>query len=182
MKNSKLPLITLSLVLFFASCKKEDTKQSAESTATATALSAADTTGWASISQWQKADQGTFSIHYFTIQDSSITSDVADNGLVLVFKKNGSNINSLPFEETANASTTTQETNPNYWYHQVSEGSLLISYDVYKAAATADVANTFKYFVLTPEKLQTLQSSGYTTEKLMNLGYAEVANLLKQTN
>lgn len=185
MKNVKLPVLGLSLVLLMASCKKNDYKEaSATDATTATASSEADSLGWKTSSTWENADQGSFSVHYFTIQDSAITSDVADNGMVLVFKKNGTAVNALPFEEATSVAQTATEktTNANYWYHQVSTGSLLISCDLYKAAATPDNANSFKYFVLTPEKLQSLETSGYTAEKLMNLSYSAAASLLKSGN
>jgi len=184
MKNVKLPILGLSLVLLVASCKKDDFKEASATTAS-TAANSADNLSWQSATQWEKADQGTFSVHYFTIADSSITADVADNGLVLVYKKAGNSINALPFEETQNskeAGSNAATSNANYWYHQVAEGSLLVSYDVYNTPAIADEANKFQYFVITPEKLQTLQTNGYTPEKLMGLSYAEAANLLKTVN
>lgn len=186
MKNMKLPILGLSLVLLVASCKKDDLKE--DSAQDATTTSVADTKvasqSWKTITQWEKADQGTFSVHYFTIADSSITADVADNGLVLVFKKDGSSIHSLPFEETKASSKESDNTtaSANYWYHQVSDGNLLVSYDIYNTPATPETASSFQYFVITPDQLNTLQSNGYTTEKLMGLSYADAANLLKSTN
>jgi hypothetical protein len=183
MKNVKLPILGLSLILIVASCKKDDFKDSSTDTTGAILASNADSLSWIAASQWQKSDQETFSVHYFTIADSSITADVADNGLVLVFKKAGNNINTLPFEEAStNEGGNVTSTNANYWYHQVSEGSLLISYDVYKAPVNPDNANSFQYFVITPEKLESLQNNGYTAEKLMNLNYKEAAALLKSTD
>jgi len=174
-------------VLLVASCKKDDFKEtSATDAATSGALASneADTVGWKTASQWTKADQGAFSIHYFTIQDSTITSDIADNGLVLVYKKSGTSVNALPFEETASSSqgTSAENKNANYWYHQVTAGNLLISCDVYKAATTSETANSFRYFIITPEKLQTLATSGYTIDKLMSLGYADAATIVNETN
>ena len=185
MKNVKLPILGLSLVLLVASCKKDDFKEESDTT-TSAAVNSADSLSWQSATQWEKADQGTFSVHYFTIADSSITADVADNGLVLVYKKAGNSINSLPFEETKNSkeagSNASTPANANYWYHQVAEGNLLISYDVYNTPANSDDVNKFQYFVITPETLETLQTNGYTPEKLMGLSYAEAANLLKTVN
>ena len=189
MKNVKLPILGLSLLLLVASCKKDDFKEDSatDTTASSSALTDADGLSWKSASQWETTNQETFSVHYFTITDSSITADVADNGMVLVFKKAGNSINALPFEEAKSGtegSTSGAEatTNANYWYHQVAEGSLLISYDVYSASKTPDNANSFQYFVITPEKLQNLQNDGYDSEKLLNLNYTEAATLLKSTN
>lgn len=180
MKNVVLPLLGLSLTLFFASCQKDDFKE-ASAIAPVEAVDT-DTVGWNAASRWEVADQETFSVRYFTIEDANITADVADNGLVLVFKKSGAAINALPFEESrltteeeADASVS-ENSNANYWYHQVTQGSLLISCDEYNAAPTA--SSRFKYFVITPEKLQRLQNDGYTTEKLMSLSYTEAATVL----
>lgn len=179
MKNVKLPILGLSLVLLVASCKKDDFKEAGTDATTTEQLSGTDTTGWHSSSQWETADQESFSVRYFTIEDANITADVADNGLVLLYKKNGTAINTLPFEEGAAAAEDAEvKTNANYWYHQVTEGSLLISCDVY-GSQTPDAANSFKYFIITPEKLQSLQEDGHTTEELMNLSYADAASLLK---
>jgi len=182
MKNVKLPILGLSLVLLIASCKKDDLKQTeANATANTELLNEADTTGWQSADKWETVDQQSFSVRYFNIQDANITSDVADNGLVLLYKKNGTAINALPFEEgtaAAAAEEATEKSNANYWYHQVSEGNLLISCDIYTTEAPV-TANSFKYFIVTPEKLQSLQQDGHTAEELMNLSYTDAANLLK---
>jgi hypothetical protein len=181
-----LPILGLSLVLLITACKKEDFQETeANATASGTpALNDVDTVGWKSTAQWETADQETFSVHYFTINDAGITTDVADNGLVLLYKKNGNAINALPFEETAASGETSESTdensNANYWYHQVSEGSLLISCDVYSATPAPDAANSFKYFIITPEKLQSLQNDGHTIEELMNLSYTDAAALLSE--
>jgi hypothetical protein len=183
MKIMKWPILGLSIVLVATSCNKEDFKEeaAADLTTSSARLNQADTIGWKSSAKWETADQQTFSVRYFTIEDPAITTDVADNGLVLLFKRSGSAINALPFEEgqaSENTADDAENNTSNYWYHQVAEGSLLISCDVYSKATTPDNANSFKYFVITPEKLQSLETDGYTTEKLMNLDYTEAAALL----
>jgi len=179
MTNLKLPTLGLSLVLLMASCSKNDIEEISSDAAlsSAVALSTMDTVGWKSANVWETADQETFSVRYFTIADPAITADVADNGLVLLFKRTGSAINALPFEESATESTD-QTTNANYWYHQITEGSLLVSCDVYTSKTNTDATSAFKYFVITPEKLQTLEADGHTTEELMSLSYADASSLL----
>jgi hypothetical protein len=175
MKSSKLPILGFSFLLAVSSCQKNDfNEESPNPAATSAVLNAVDTIGWTSSVQWETADQETFAVHYFTIEDQTITSDVADNGLVLLFKRSGQDITALPFEE----GESTEDAPANYWYHQIMEGSLLVSCDVYSNKATPDAANSFKYFVITPEKLQSLQTDGHTTEKLMSLSYTEAAALL----
>ncbi len=84
MKNVKLPILGLTLVLAVASCQKNDFKEEAftDLSTSSTALNAADTIGWKSVGQWEIADQETFSVHYFSIEDPAITAEVADNGLL----------------------------------------------------------------------------------------------------
>jgi hypothetical protein len=179
MKNVKLPIFGLSLVLLIASCKKDDLKQTgAEATTNTELLNDADAAGWQASSQWETVNQENFSVRYFNIEDANITSDVADNGLVLLYKKNGTSINTMPFEEGTATGNDTEKHNANYWYLQVSEGNLLISCDFYTTEAPV-TANSFKYFIVTPEKLQSLQQDGHTAEELMNLSYTDAANLLK---
>lgn len=187
MKTIKFPILGFALVLTVFSCKKSDFNEEAGAAPAANVLSnvGADTVGWKSAALWETADQETFSVHYFTIEDAAITNEVADNGLVLLFKRTGHTINALPFEEGA----ATEGTDPDaanglskYWYHQVAAGNLLISCDAYNnATTTPDASSSFKHFVITPEKLQRFEADGYTTEKLMNLSYAEAAALLADT-
>ena len=186
MKNVQFPILALSAILLISSCKKDDfQEESATNDANIEAITnAADTVGWKSTAKWETADQETFSVHYITIEDAGITADVADDGLVLLYKKNDKAINSLPFEENLAKSEATESgdeenTNANYWYHQVTEGNLLISCDVYANSKAPETANRFKYFIITPEKLQSLTADGHTTEELMGLSYAEAAALLE---
>jgi hypothetical protein len=180
MKNLKLPLIGLTLILAVASCKKNDLQEESqpvqtESAASAVITDSVDNIGWQSSANWEASKQENFSVYYFTIDDAKITSDVAENGLVLVYKKNGSAVASLPSEEKGNNSS-------NYWYHQVTEGNLLILCDAYGAASQPGTNNSFKYFILTPDQLKNLESKGHSSADLMNLTYAEAKGLLNQNN
>jgi hypothetical protein len=184
MKNVKFSILGLSLLLLAASCKKDDFQESTQ-TATETAATETAEAGWQSAANWETVNQPSFSVKYFTINDDSITDEVADKGLVLVFKKTANAINALPFEEATTGTAKAEEavadenSNANYWYHQIAKGSLLVSCDVYNASATSNTADGFKYFIITPEKLQSLEKEGYTTDKLMNLSYTDAAALLE---
>lgn len=179
MKNLKLPLIGLTLVIAIASCKKNDYQVDqpvqTESAAPAAKTDSVDNIGWQSSSNWEASKQENFSVYYFNIDDAKITSDVAENGLVLVYKKNGSAVASLPSEEKNNNSS-------NYWYHQVTEGNLLILCDAYGAALQPGTNNSFKYFILTPDQLKDLEAKGHSSADLMNLTYAEAKALLNEKN
>jgi hypothetical protein len=157
MKNVKLPILGLSLVLLITSCKKDDFKEEAltDAPASVIGLDGADSVGWKTSGAWESADQETFSVRYFSIDDANITDDVVENGLVLLFKKNGTS---------------------------VTEGSLLISCDVYEKTKAPGTENSFKYFVVTPEKLQTLEADGHTSEELMGLSYQKAVALLGEAS
>jgi hypothetical protein len=184
MKNVKLPILGLSLVLLITSCKKDDFKEEAltDAPASVIGLDGADSVGWKTSGAWESADQETFSVRYFSIDDANITDDVVENGLVLLFKKNGTSVNAMPFEEEGSAAAEEGVSKANYWYHQVTEGSLLISCDVYEKTKAPGTENSFKYFVVTPEKLQTLEADGHTSEELMGLSYQKAVALLGEAS
>ena len=102
------------------------------------------------------------------MSDSSVTADIVSNGLVLVYKKSGNDIESLPFQDRSSKV---------YWYYQVSKGSIRISGN--NAASQNVSGQSFSYFVLTPEKIAALQSNGKTKLDLMQLSYDQAAALLK---
>jgi hypothetical protein len=180
MKNVKLPILGLSLVLLITSCQKDDFKEETltDVPASTIGLNEADSVGWKASGAWETADQETFSVRYFSIEDANITEDVAENGLVLLFKKNSKAVTAMPFEEEGGAAAEEGVSKANYWYHQVTEGSLLISCDVYESGKAPGAENSFKYFIVTPEKLKTLETSGHTTEELMGLSYTQAVALL----
>jgi hypothetical protein len=180
MKIQKMSLSVLLLIVLASSCRKNDFLEeqqpiipeasssfAADSTNRA---GTADSSGWKSSSDWKVAVQESFSVYYLNISDASITADVVNEGLVLVFKQGGKTSSSLPVEEKST-------TGSQYWYHQVTEGNLLISADTYGAAKAPDASNAIKYFIATPQKRAELEQKGYSLDRLMSLSYAEVAEL-----
>ena len=183
MKTFKFSILALTLFVVLISCQKEDFSENASEAVSSSPESATtDTIGWQLSDQWEVANQETFSVHYFNLEDANITADVVDNGLVLLFKKQGSAVNALPFEEESSEAVSQEAANATYWYHQVSEGNLLVSCDLYDNNKTPDLKSRFKYFIINPEKLQTLITDGYTTEKLMSLSYTDAVELLETVN
>ena len=128
--------------------------------------------GWISSAAWEVEKQEDFSIYYINVEDVAITPDVVDNGLVLLFKNDNASLSALPVEEDA-------KTSSRYWYHQVTEGNIMISVDSYGAAVAPDASSNFKYFILSPEKLKELEGKGQSIDFLMNLTYQQAAALLK---
>ena len=186
MLNYKSSILAVSLAFVMASCSKIDFEEEAVSEVAVHSEIAANAVGWQSSFVWETVGQDELSVHYVTIEDDGITTDVADDGLVLLFKRNGASVSSLPIEEGAGAqeSATEESAAPlsKYWYHQVSAGNLLITCDDYAKSGTPEGANSFKYFIITPEKLQSLSTEGYTAESLMALDYDAAAALLSATN
>ena len=129
--------------------------------------------GWVSSKSWDVENQEDFSIFYINLPEPAITADVVDNGLVLLFKKDNSTLTALPVEEDSKGDS-------KYWYHQVTEGNIMISADSYGAATSPDANSTFKHFVITPQKLKDLEGKGQTVDQLMSLTYEQAAALLGQ--
>ena len=113
MKNYKLPFLGFALVLLITSCRKEDVRQTneAESVTSGTVTKAQ----WNSFSTWENLKSENGSTYFSKVSDSSITNEVMNGGLVLVYKKSGSDIQSLPFQE---------KESKTYWYYQASKGSI----------------------------------------------------------
>ena len=167
MKNVRFPLFGLALVLLIASCKKQDVKSPAASNA----LQSSSTTKasqWNSLTNWSSLTADSSTTFYTKMSDSLVTSDIVSNGLVLVYKKSGNDIESLPFQD---------KSNKVYWYYQVSKGSIRISGN--NASSQNVNGQSFSYFIITPEKISALQSNGKTKLDLMQLSYDQAAALLK---
>jgi hypothetical protein len=148
MKNVKLSILGLSLVLLAASCQKDDFKEETltDVPASTIGLDEADSVGWNASGAWETADQETFSVRYFSIEDANITEDVAENGLVLLFKKNSNSVNAMPFEEEGAAASEEGVSKANYWYHQVAEGRLAYFLRCVRKRQSAGCREQFQIF------------------------------------
>jgi len=165
MKKQIFAIVGISVMLFASSCRKTDVAQDPLNQTTSTAAPAV----WTSLNSWTSAKQEKFTSNSATIQNANITDAVVKDGMVLVFKKSGNEIKSLPFQDKAvNAS----------WYYQVANGSITISSDNYGAAQNLNT-QSFAYFVVTPEKLSDLQAKGKSEMDLLALSYEDAAAILK---
>jgi hypothetical protein len=166
MKNYKLSLMGFALVLLVASCKKEDVQQKSSKT---TLIS--EKGSWTSLSNWSKVKVDDSTSTYFSeISDTAITSTVASSGLVLVFEKSGTTIQSLPFQDKSSVT---------YWYYQISNGVLRIDANNNGASQPNFSAKAFSYFIFTPEKISALRERGKTELDLMQLSYDQAVELSK---
>ena len=162
MKKYKVSLVGFALMLMVASCKKEDVQ--VKNTPTSTTASPASQ--WKSLTNWSTSTSDNQTNYSSKLSDSTITGSVATGGLVLVFKKSGSTIQSLPFQETESKT---------YWYYQVSKGTVQVNSNNNENLDQ----QSFSYFVITPEKLSGLEASGKTRLDLLQLSYEQAVALLK---
>ena len=169
MNKHKLMVLGLSAVLFASSCKKNDLQNSVAQASPAKAVQSSE---WKSISNWSTQSQENYKVYSSNVQDSAISSAVASQGLVLAYKKNGSTVSALPYEEKAG-------TGSYFWYYQVSQGGIAIMADAYGGATTPANSLGFKYFVISADKLSQLESAGHSKAELMKLSYDEASALLK---
>jgi hypothetical protein len=162
MKKYKVSLVGFALMLMVASCKKEDVQ--VKNTPASTTASPASQ--WKSLTNWSTSTSDNQTNYSSKLSDSTITGSVATGGLVLVFKKSGSTIESLPFQETESKT---------YWYYQVSKGTVQVNSNNNENLDQ----QSFSYFVITPEKLSGLEASGKTRLDLLQLSYEQAVALLK---
>jgi hypothetical protein len=162
MKKYKVSLVGFALMLMVASCKKEDVQ--VKNTPASTTASPASQ--WKSLTNWSTSTSDNQTNYSSKLSDSTITGSVATGGLVLVFKKSGSTIQSLPFQETESKT---------YWYYQVSKGTVQVNSNNNENLDQ----QSFSYFVITPEKLSGLEASGKTRLDLLQLSYEQAVALLK---
>ena len=155
----------IALVLLIASCKKEDVRQIDKTNSTS---GAATKTQWNSLSAWGNSKTENVTTYFSKLIDSSITNEVVNNGLVLVYKKSGSDIQLLPFQE---------KDSKVYWYYQVAKGSIRINSENNDGQNLS--ASTFTYFVVTPQQLSSLEANGKTKFDLLQLPFDEATSLLK---
>ena len=164
MKLFKIAFSILCIALL-ASCKKEDV--AANTSANKASASVSGTAQWRSLN-WTNSKDDSITTYSSKISDSSINENIASTGLVLVFKKNNSTVESLPAQD--------KDLN-TYWYYQVANGAVTINGDSKSDQNMS--GQSFSYFVITFEKLSALEAQGKTKGDLLQLTYDEAVALLK---
>jgi hypothetical protein len=178
LKNIKPSVLGLAITLIVASCSKKDVyNETADQSSTVTSAESvnANIPDWHSASQWDSVKQDKHAVFYFSMADSRITSDVVTDGLVLVYKKNNSTTVTLPFKEVSGNTATN-------WYHQVTEGNVLIFSDNSNDSNQPGAGNSFSLIVIAPDQLKSLASNGHTPSSLMDMTYEQVSKLLSSGN
>jgi len=170
MNKHKLSILAFSVAILVASCRKNDVPANAEANSAINKILAPVKPEWATVAGWSSARQDKFTVNTGKIADPDLSEAVVSNGLVLVYKKNGSGLESLPFQEKG--------ANDAYWYYQVSKGEIEITCDNYSGEQKLG-ENQFAYFVLNADKLADLGSKGYDEVKLLDLSYEQAKAILK---
>jgi hypothetical protein len=153
--------------ILFVSCKKSTTEDvlAPEVEAGADAIALSD---WRAVTNWQTTRDSSSSIFSSTIGDSKINAALAENGLVLVFKKSGSTIQSLPFEEKG----------AGFWSYQVTEGTVQITLGTSSLRQIPVNNDSFRYLVFSEAQLEDFVKQGFPKDKLMSLSYENLVSLL----
>ncbi|HEX2532274.1 MAG TPA: hypothetical protein VHK69_00985 [Chitinophagaceae bacterium] len=177
MKFLKLPFVGLCTLLLAASCNKNDVQQQdpeqpqmeMQAGSFEKIISSSD---WQALGWKSKKTEGSA---YFTtvLKDDRLNGDVLSEGLLLVYKKNSVSVETLPFDE--NSATFSYN-----WYYQASEGSLQISSASSASAPEPSSANSFRYFIISPDQLRQLETEGHSRVELMNLTYNNAVTVLSK--
>jgi hypothetical protein len=163
MKNFKLPVLISGLMLLAASCRKDDFKSEIPAVP---AEQNVTTEKWTALGNWSSSQAEKTTTYFTSIPDSAITADIAKAGMVLVYKKVGATVQSLPLQD-GNVS----------WHYQVSNGSIRINSENNIESNLSEAL--FSYFVITPGKLTQLEAAGKTKLDLLDLPYDQAVAILK---
>ncbi len=157
-------ILTSGLILSLSACKKTDIKEDLAIVDKYVAAAAAP--AWRSVGSWSTTQEDASVIYNGSVTDTSLTAAIVADGLVLVYKKSGSEVQSLPVEEAG-----------KFWYYQVSENTLEINCE----GAESDDAvkqQTFQYILLSAEQVADLESKGHSRSDLMTLSHENARALL----
>ncbi len=163
MNKHKFFVLGISLSLLAVSCRKQDVVS--DKASPEVMLSE-----WKAMNNWSALKEDKYTSYNNSITDNALTVDVIENGLVLVYMKAGTHIESLPFQQKGKTDA--------YWYYQVSENTIQLNAYVYSAAAISN-QQAFRYFIINADKLKSLEENGHSQSELMSLNYENAAALLK---
>lgn len=164
MKHSISILLVAAIALLFASCRKSDL---ITETATTSEITSVATSEWHA-GTWQSAKGKSSTVNYFVITDNALST--AADGMVIVFKKSGTSVRTLPFEEKVGNHTI-------YWFYQISGNTITIN----KQGGTEENSSSndlFNHIVISANQLEQLTVKGYTYQKLMGLSIEEIKAIL----
>lgn len=169
MKNQLVLL--LGVTMLAVACKKDlqSEEQFASQNTTPVATAASTQSAWTTVSGWQSKSGKQTTTYEAKIDAPAISSGVVANGMVLIYANNGSSIEALPYDQADGTS----------WYYQVSEGAIEVSAES-KSSSKNLSGTSLRYFVISAEKLASLEGQGYSKSDLMQLSYSKAESLLNQ--
>ena len=152
----------------FTACRKNDLPANEASEPPIIAAEQKAPDAWKSVSGWNSSASGNTTSFSSRIEDARLSSEVVNNGLVLVYMKKDGKAVSLPFTDAGSKLN---------WHYQVSDNVLQINGD---ASGSAEVASEqISYFVIAPEKIKELEAEGTPKIDLMSFTYEKAAAVLK---
>ena len=158
--NKQFFLFGIAAAVMFSSCRKSDLQPNEMTPEVAVQ----EDKSWKTLSSWNADATGYSS----KVEDSHLTPDVVNKGLVLVYIKKDNKTISLPYTDEAN--------NVN-WHYQVSDNLLQINGE---ASANASISKEqISYFILSPEKIQSLEKQGHSKIDIMSFPYEKATSILK---
>ena len=166
MNKHKILTAVLGTALIVVACKKADLQNEFFPK---TSSSASE---WKSLTDWSSQSEENYTVYTTTIEDKTITSDIASQGLVLAYKKTSGSTVALPCDEKGSNGSY-------FWYYQISDGNIVFSADAYGKTNKPGRDQGFAYYIISPDKLNDLQTKGYSKAQLMKLTYEEASKLLK---
>ena len=113
-------ILGLAVVTLFTACRKTDLPVNEVPEPQPLVAEVKATGTWKSVSSWSSNASGNTTSFSSRIEDTRLSTEVVNNGLVLVFMKKGENVVSLPF---------TEEGTKLNWHYQVSNNVLQINGD-----------------------------------------------------
>lgn len=163
--------VSLCLLILVA-CSKSALQSSAEAESGGTStLTGSGAARWSTVTNSNTAEGNETVAFAGEIKDETITEDVIENGLVLVFAKTAAQVQSLPFQDESAAL--------RYWYYHVSQGSVFIQANsVSKDAAIT--TQDFGVVVLSKTQLEALESAGTSRDLLLGMSFDQVNALLNK--
>jgi hypothetical protein len=159
--KSSLILLTAFALFMFASCRKTDLQQP---NPIENNNNNADMSAWKTVNSWSASNAGRNDAYTGVISDNSITSEIADNGLVLVYTNDGNAVRQLPYSEQSEGKTYS-------WYYQVSEGRITVSVDANGDVSNLKLQQGFTYLKLSANQLEELESKGLSAAELFQISY-----------
>jgi hypothetical protein len=173
MKGMKILALAIG-VFTFVSCRKDSMQEDVAFTETPVAANSGSTesatlSAWQTVNSWNVPAKQSGSVYTGRIDDAAITGDITNTGLILLFTKNGTTTQSLPFKQDGNI----------YWNYQVEEGSVIVSADAGASQTNVDNNRQFQYIVLSKEQLDALEAKGQSRSSLINMSYQSAVALFQ---